>query len=336
MSPFVTIGIPIYKRLQYLPHVLKIVAAQDYQNIDLLVSDNGQNGDALPAIIDKHYRRPYRLRRNVTTVGISRHFTQLIDNARGEYMIILADDDEISTNFVSDLVQLLAKHPEASAAFAVEEVIDEAGCVLRKSKPTVPELMSGADFIRSTWGTWSYGFGSFCTFLARTERLREAGGFPEIWAGTSDEDLLVIKLSLNSHLAFSTRSTFRKRFDEKSEGYAIDLSDLARGIREYLALLDSDAQVRAYAEVHAAEWAELRQYLVASAWNTYYLRWSGMYRKRMSPLRWIAAGRALPFPEYAQAWVSTVARAPLNALKEAFLHAVSRNSNDADPRRVSR
>lgn len=44
MSKLVTIGIPIYRRLEYLPQVLKIVEEQDYPSIELLVSDNGMNG----------------------------------------------------------------------------------------------------------------------------------------------------------------------------------------------------------------------------------------------------------------------------------------------------
>lgn len=44
MHKLVTIGVPIYERLQHLPRVLEIAASQDYSNIELLVSDNGENG----------------------------------------------------------------------------------------------------------------------------------------------------------------------------------------------------------------------------------------------------------------------------------------------------
>src|SRR5688500_1617447 len=112
MDKLVTIGIPVYKRLEYLPNVLRIVGAQDYPNIDLLVSDNGLNGTAVQDTVVKHYPKPYRFRQNAATVSGSNHWTQLIENANGEYFVLLADDDEITPNFVSTLVRLLEKHPE--------------------------------------------------------------------------------------------------------------------------------------------------------------------------------------------------------------------------------
>jgi glycosyltransferase involved in cell wall biosynthesis len=307
MGKLVTIGIPVYKRLEYLPNVLSIVASQDYPDIDLLVSDNGMNGTAVPTIVDKCYPKPYRFRQNVSSVSGSSHYNQLIHNASGEYVTVLADDDEISPNFVSELVRLLEQYPEASAALAIEETIDEAGNVIKKSKDTVPEILSGSDFIRTTWGTREYRFQSLCTFLAKRERLIALGGFPDIWAATSDEDLLMIKLCLDSWVVFSKRCAFRKRYYESSGGYAIFIQDLARGIREFLACLASDPRILEYSASHPDEWHELRGYVIASAWKTYYFRWINMYRNRMSPSQWAMAGFALP-PSYYRKVASILAR----------------------------
>jgi len=325
MSRLVTIGIPIYKRLEYLPHVLGVVEAQDYPEIDLLVSDNGMNGDAVRTIVEKHYRRPFRFRQNASTVSGSAHYTQLIHNAAGEYTTILADDDEISPNFVSELVRLLEKHPEASVALAREEVIDAHGNVMRRSTASVPEILRGEDFIRAVWRTRQYGFEALCTFLAKTSKLAACGGFPEIWAATSDEDLLMVKLCLGSYVALSTQCAFRKRFDESSFGYAIELDDLARGIRDFVAQLDSDPDVLKYAALHKTEWNELRGYLVDSAWNTYRFRWAGMYRARMPVFRWMAAGFALPLPKYGRALAHTL----MDAAKRAALERIQRSCPQA-------
>jgi glycosyltransferase involved in cell wall biosynthesis len=314
MNKLVTIGIPIYKRLEYLPNALRVVTAQDYPHIDLLVSDNGVNGSAVSDLVEQHYRRPYRFRQNASTVSPSIHFTQLIQNARGEYFIALPDDDEITPNFVSELLQVIERHPEASAAFGREEGIDPSGLVIRQSKDTIPEVLSGFDFIKTTWGTREYGLGSLCTYLGRTETLLACGGFPDIWAGTGDEDLLAVKLSLDGYVAFSTRCSYRKRIYDTSLGYSIDTKDLARGIREFIACLGADSRIRSYAAAHPVEWKELRGYLARSVWNTYYFRWGDLYRRRMSPLKWAMAGFALPLNYHRH-----VARCILGATKSAMV-----------------
>jgi len=324
MDKLVTIGIPIYKRLDLLPNALRVVAAQNYPRIDLLVSDNGVNGSAVPDICTRNYSKPYRFRQNESTVSPSIHFTQLMQHARGEYFLALPDDDEISPTYVSELMSLMEKHPEASAAFGKEETIDPDGRVIRASKDEIPEIMSGVDFIRSTWGSHEYGLTSLCTFLAKTETLLACGGFPDIWAGTSDEDLLMVKLSLGSHVAFSTRCSYRKRFYETSLGYAIDMKDLARGIREFVSLLDSDESLRGYASAHQAEWTELRGYLVNSVWTTYYFRWKDLYRKRLSSTQWAVAALALPASYYRR-----VARTLLGAAKQRVLGAATKRSPSA-------
>ena len=51
----VTIGVPFYKRLDYLPNVLRMVAAQDYPLIELIISANGENGARVQEIIKANY-----------------------------------------------------------------------------------------------------------------------------------------------------------------------------------------------------------------------------------------------------------------------------------------
>jgi glycosyltransferase involved in cell wall biosynthesis len=92
----VTVGLPIWKRLEYLPHVLKIVEAQDYPSIELLVSDNGMNGTKVRDAVEANYSRPFTFRQNSSIVEATEHFNQIVHQASGEYFVILRDDDEIT------------------------------------------------------------------------------------------------------------------------------------------------------------------------------------------------------------------------------------------------
>lgn len=315
MSKLVTIGVPVYKRLEYLPNVLRILAEQDYPYIDLLISDNGLNGDIIPEIVAKHYPKPFRCRQNPATVDLTTHFNQLIQNATGEYLVILADDDEISSNYVSDLVSVLERHPEASIAVSVQETIDEAGNTLARSKDSVPETLSGPDFIRAAWGTSEYQFRSFSTFLARRQSLVDCGGFPVFWVACADEDALFVKLCLDNAIAFSTRCVFRKRFSESSDGYSAPIHDLARGLRDFLKFLDTEPQLLAYGASHPVQWRESKGYLVRMAWKHYHILWADIYRRRLTRSQWVRAVFNLPFiPEYYKAATRTLFQVLISAL----------------------
>jgi glycosyltransferase involved in cell wall biosynthesis len=306
MTKLVTIGIPVYRRLDFLPHVLNIVRSQDYPDIELIVSDNGMNGSAVHDIVKKYYSRPNRFRQNSSTVAMAIHFNQIIQEASGEYFVLLADDDEISSNYVSELVTLLERHTRASVAMSIHETIDETGVPLRRSSEKVPEMLSGPDFIRAAWGTHEYGYESFSTFVARTANLVKCGGYPDFCRGTASDDALVIKLCLDNFVVFSTRCTYGKRYSGASEGYAMVIQDLSKGLREFLAFVESDPTIGAYAASHPREWRESERYLVNKAWKTYYYRWTGLYRKRLTYLEWVRAAFHMPFiPDYYRAVAQT-------------------------------
>ena len=320
MDELVTVGIPVYRRLQYLPNVLDIVARQDYPNIELLISDNGENGDAVSRLVKEHYPRPFRFRQNPSTVDMSAHFNQLVHEASGDYFVVLADDDEITPNYVSELVTAL-QNPKASVAMSIQQTIDESGNVLRSSRDTVPETLSSSDFIKAAWQTHEYGYESFSTFLARTSSLRSCGGYPRLWKGTAHDDALMIKLSLGNLVAFSNRCAYRKRYSEESEGYAMPIADLARGLREFRNFLSTDPTIQSYAALHDQEWRESKNCLTEMIWKTYYFRWIDLYRKRLTTLEWTRSAFYLP---YDRAYYRAVLRIFFSEIIEALKERLPR------------
>jgi glycosyltransferase involved in cell wall biosynthesis len=290
----VTIALPIYKRLEYLPHVLRIVAAEDYPDIELIVSDNGMNGTRVRDIVEACYPRPHRFRQNPATVNISQHFNQLIDEATGEYFVILCDDDEISSNYVSELVASLEMYPGASVAIARQEMLATNGAVVRRSSEAMPPVLSGEDFISATWRDYAYGMEMVGTFLARTERLRGCGGYPDFCRGTGIDNSLLLKLVLGGSVGLNSRCAFRWRLDDASFGWSVSAAELARASREFLHFLDADPVIREYAMARPEQWRWIKGSLVEMTWQTYLGRWHEIYRERLSWLPWVKSAFAMP------------------------------------------
>jgi GT2 family glycosyltransferase len=294
MGKLVTIGVPVYRRLEYLPNVLKVIAQQDYSCIELLVSDNGTNGPKVPEIVKKHYSRPFKFRQNDSTVGLSKHFNQIVHAASGEYFVLLQDDDEISPNYVSELVSQLERHPEASVAISRQEIISETGDRLAQSEAELPDILSGADFVPAAWQFHKYMFECFATFLAKTEQIRACGAYPEFRKGSHNDNALLIKLSLNSYIAFSAKCSFRWRAYETSHGWSISILDLAADTRQFLRFLETDPTILKFSSAHPGEWKKLKSILVRMAWHTYFTRWNDIYRNRLSFPQWVATAFAMP------------------------------------------
>ncbi|NNJ09092.1 glycosyltransferase [Chloroflexales bacterium ZM16-3] len=301
MNPVVTIAIPVYKRLHYLPGALRSVLAQDYPVIDLLVSDNGENGPELPALVAEHYPRPHRFRRNPRTVPITEHYNQLIDAAEGDYYVLLSDDDEIGPSFVSSLVERLERTPGAHVGIgSVEAFAAEDGRIVSATthQPLPPERMSGSELLHS-WCAQRHRYVSFTTNVARTTALRAVGKYPDFERGNGFDNALLMKLALGREVVFSPQALFRHRIDDVSFGKAVGWQGLALASRQFLSFLDRDPQLRAFARAHPDEWPSLREAVRSMIWGTYLARWKNLYRQRGAYWQWVRGGFALPFiPAY--------------------------------------
>lgn len=110
--PLVTIGIPTYRRYDVLKTCVENALAQDYPNLEVLVSDNTQD-EPPPGWLTELAQKDARLRyirqpENLGPVGNGR-FVRL--NARGDYFCLMHDDDVFPTNYVSRLMTELLKSP---------------------------------------------------------------------------------------------------------------------------------------------------------------------------------------------------------------------------------
>lgn len=320
MSSLVTIAIPVYRRMKYLPGVLRSVAAQDYENIDILVSDNGCNGPELRDLIDSHLDRPWRMRRNPESVSICTHFNQVLDEAQGEYFVLLSDDDEISPAFVSSLVGVLDRNDHVDVALPRLEVIDENGDVRqrRNADTPPPEIMSGDGFLE-TWCGSAYNFVCFVTTMARTSKVRDTGGYPELEGGTSTDNAVLLKLSLNGSVGFVEDAVFRYRVYEASTGLALSPRQLATDLKHFLEYLDRDPFLIAFSGAEPERWSRIRQQLVEMTWRTYRSRWRHMYRNRLSTSEWVKAAFEMPFiPAYYRAVVGQLMQEAVRAPRRAL------------------
>ena len=315
MTPLVTIGIPVYKRLHFLPNVLASVRQQDYPNLEIIVSDNGMNDGQVSAIVRENYNGDWRLRKNVIVETMSTHFNQIINAASGKYFMLLCDDDEISENYVSEMVELLENNPQASLALSRQEIINEAGAILRRSSDNVPNLISGPNFIRAAWHTYDFKYEGFATFLAKTDQIKACGGFPNFHKGLSHDDALVIKLCIQSYVAMTSRCVFRFRVYDSSHGATISIDDVRRATLDFLQFLETDPHLEQFASIHPLEWKALHEIVQTMNWKFYYQRWSATYPGSLNTMQWIKAAFALPFiPGYYMKIASTLARIPAVSL----------------------
>jgi glycosyltransferase domain-containing protein len=114
--PLISIGIPTYNRAKLLPRAIESALAQDYPNIEVLISDNGSTDDTAMVCADFTRRDPrVRYIRQKENLGATGNFKAALENTSGSFFMWLGDDDWMDPSYLSKCAEVLLEHPDYSA-----------------------------------------------------------------------------------------------------------------------------------------------------------------------------------------------------------------------------
>ena len=150
-NPLVSICIPTRNRGAWLRESLKSICGQDYQRLEILISDNG-SGDETEQVCREAARADERVRyvRQARNLGLYGNHNFCIDASRGELVCLFHDHDERDTAIVSTYVEFLRQHPEVGVVCSDWDLIDHDGRLLGVREYRVPPVTPGLDYIGQT------------------------------------------------------------------------------------------------------------------------------------------------------------------------------------------
>ncbi len=107
-NPLVSIGLPVYNGERYLGQALESLISQDYDNFELVISDNAST-DSTEMICREFEKRESRVRyiRQDKNIGASGNFDRVLRLANGVYFMWAAHDDLWESTFISKCIEVL-------------------------------------------------------------------------------------------------------------------------------------------------------------------------------------------------------------------------------------
>jgi glycosyltransferase involved in cell wall biosynthesis len=123
--PLVSVGLPTYNRSARLERALKYVLAQDYGNIEVVVSDNGST-DGTAELCSRLLKEDRRLKyiRQAVNIGPTANYRAVLEGATGEYYMALADDDWLSPNYIGECLEELRSDSSTISVVGVPHMYD--------------------------------------------------------------------------------------------------------------------------------------------------------------------------------------------------------------------
>lgn len=114
-EPLVSIGLPTFERAETLVRALASALAQTHDRLEVVISDNASR-DGTEAVCREAAARDPRIRyvRQTRNIGPTANFNQLFDACRGQYVLMLADDDWLDPDYIAACLATLRADPEAA------------------------------------------------------------------------------------------------------------------------------------------------------------------------------------------------------------------------------
>jgi glycosyltransferase involved in cell wall biosynthesis len=151
--------VPSYNGAAFIRRTLDCLAAQTWDNLEILIADDCSTDDT-PRIIAEFAARNanVRLLPRTANLGWLRNSNDLMANASGELLFFAFHDDAVDPDYISVLVDALDKQPSAVIAYTDMEVFEPDGRrrfhkfdALTRKRTALVRGMTMLDRPRSWW-----------------------------------------------------------------------------------------------------------------------------------------------------------------------------------------
>ncbi len=282
--PLVSVIIPAYNHAMYVGSTINSIMVQDYANIELIIIDDGSKDNTLEVIesmrvgCEKRFTRFYV--ETQQNQGTCRTLNKLISLARGEYILLIASDDELLPDAIKNLVAKIEEIPDAGLVVGRNTIMDGDGktCYWDEKRnnvyaPAEAKYLSFSDFLDATtyptthprWGTYEALL--HCNHIPNGKLIR-ASVLRKIPPFTTDAPLedwwLMLQLSKHSKIISINEETFRYRWHAAN---TIKQTEQMRDFgertinweRSYISKLPDKTWERIY--VRALRWNKIKRFL---------------------------------------------------------------------------
>lgn len=247
MSKKITIAVFCYNNLQYIYQALDSILHQTYDDIQLIVSDDGSR--LFPATeIDRYIQengkniKSYIVRQNESNMGTVRHINKVLEYVEGEYYLGLAVDDILMEDTVIAAIMQMLNADDGQTIF-----VGQVGHYDEKLEEKICDSLSGEDIAVLNRGNTEELFERLCMqcfipapgVIYNVNVLKKTGGFNEKYKLVEDWPFYLaavrqgihfqyIDVMVSKHRTGGVSHSKRKKGDRKQDLYYNDLVAIMR------------------------------------------------------------------------------------------------------------
>lgn len=206
--PLVSIAMTVFNAAPFLSKSIESLLAQDYENFELIISDNASE-DGSSEICLEYAKRDNRIKyyRNTINMGPVRNSCKAVDLCSGDFIMPAADHDVYHPSFISSLLDLLQQDETVVLAYSRSLYIDENDQTI-ELLPDVIDTRGLNACQRFTKLIWEFAWGNMVYGLYRSAAFKAVWHFQPIIGA---DHVVIAKLCLLGSIAQIDEPLFFRR-----------------------------------------------------------------------------------------------------------------------------
>ena len=236
MNKLVTIIIPTIGRGELLKAAILSAVSQTYKKIEIFVSDNNSNSNVEKIIEDINDKR-IRLVTRESRLDLASHIRICYQEALGEYIMILSDDDLISRDYIEGIVKVFDNDSSIGLGISSQVILGPNDLELNEEGPRAKNsIIDGWIFLQKfILGQIPISVYTFFSLFTRRDSLYLNDFYKEFWPGSNGshvDNYLLFLIAINSKVAI-TQGLFGYRVYPQSEGLTTRFIALTLATKRY-------------------------------------------------------------------------------------------------------
>lgn len=188
-----SIIIPTHNRVDYLKQAIDSALEQDYDNFEIVVSDNASTDGTL-GLLRQYARNPLvRYFRNSTNIGMVPNWRRAVfELACADWFVLLSDDDYfIDRKYLRNVSDLVSSRPDLALVYADGYLFNESTSEKRLLDLPFSGVVSGETVFRSRGQVTPQDF-TLCNVFFRRDLARQLNAFSNADNLSCDTELFLL------------------------------------------------------------------------------------------------------------------------------------------------
>lgn len=229
-APLVTIAVITYNSAEFVVETLESVKRQTYQNIELVVSDDGSKDDSVAVCKDWIEHNGSRFVRTELiageNIGVAGNSNRALSAAHGEWFKDLAGDDILPDDAVEKHMRYIEAHPNVEFFFGKEIYFygDFKDANFKPQRMPFRYVFFGDRVTarRQFRLLTRLFFGAPTASFGKASAIREVGGYNEAIPMAEDGPLYIALAKAGKRLGFMDEYSVYKRIHSQSRSHVSD------------------------------------------------------------------------------------------------------------------